>query len=88
VNKGFASLDVVDDDPGGTCEASLSSTGVDVIVAGLPIVDFGEAGSVEVTSLGFVGVTIESALDNAIGGSQAPRQSKAQLAQAGSILLT
>jgi hypothetical protein len=78
----------VGDNPGGTCGTSLSSTGIDVIVAGLPTVDLGEAGSVKVTSLGFVGVAIASALDNAMGGSQEPRQSKAQLAQAGSILLT
>jgi hypothetical protein len=61
VNKGLVSSDVVDGGPGGTSEASLDSTGLDVIVAGLPTVDLGEAGSVKVTSIGFVGTAIVSA---------------------------
>jgi hypothetical protein len=88
VNKGFVFVDIVDGVHVETCEASLDSTGLDVIAAGLLIVDLGEAGSVKVTSLGFVGTAIASAWDNAIGGSQAPRQSSAQLAHAGSMLLT
>lgn len=94
VNSGPGFTDVVDDDPGShtvlgdACEESLFTTGGEVIAAGLLIVDLGEAGSVYVDSAGSVGATIDSARDNAMGGSQEPRQSNAQLAQAGSMLLT
>ena len=88
VNNGLGLPNVVDDGSVETRGASLRSPGADVILAGLLMVDLGDAGSVEITTPGIVGVTIDSASDNAMGGSQAPRQSKAQLAQAGSMLLT
>jgi hypothetical protein len=90
VNKDSESSDIDDDEISteDVRDGSLSSAGADVIAAGLLMVDFGEAGSVKDASAGFVGTAIASALDSAIGGSQAPCQSKAQLSQAGSILLT
>lgn len=71
-----------------TGEGALNSASEEVTFAGLSMVDFGEAGSVRIGSAGFVGTAIDSACDNAIGGSQAPRQSNAQLSQAGSMPLT
>jgi hypothetical protein len=90
VNKESDSPDIDDDKISieDARDGSLSSAGADVIAAGLLTVDFGEAGSVKDASAGFVGTAIASALDSAIGGSQEPCQSKAQLSQAGSILLT
>jgi hypothetical protein len=90
VNKDPDSPDVDEDETSieDARDGSLSSAGADVIAAGLLMVDFGEAGSVKDASAGFVGTAIASALDNAIGGSQEPCQSKAQFSQAGSILLT
>lgn len=52
---------VVNDDAEGSGEASLSSTGGGVFVAGLSTVDSGDAGSVKVASLGFVGIATDSA---------------------------
>lgn len=85
VTDGFSGTSCLLETCGG---GAVNSTGEDVTFAGLSMVDFGEAGSVKIGSAEFVGTAIDSACDNAIGGSQAPRQSNAQLFQAGSMPLT